>query len=152
MSACLESQRRIARLAGCFWLVAVLATILGGVFSRGVFTDRLVPGRPEPRPNRQQVATLQGKAAVDYLKEHGIYDQLRESIEESNSDSALAPQPGSSSPSATKQSPEVYVAKNPAQNLTAKFSASEVRLKSSQGDGREAAFKLRGCGYGKNIV
>src|SRR4029077_14491495 len=73
-------------------------------------------------------------------------------IEASNYDLALAPQPGRSSPSATKQSPEVYLAKNPAQNLTAKFSAAEVRLESSQGDGREAVLKLRGYGYGKYIV
>src|SRR5580704_13738563 len=139
-------------LARCFWLVAVVAAILGGIFSRGVFTERLVAGRPEPRPIRQQVATLQGKAAVDYLKEQGIYSQLRESIEASNYDLALAPQPGRSSPSATKQSPEVYVAKNPAQNLTAKFSATEVRLKSSQGEDKEAVLKLRGCGYGKRVV
>src|SRR6202011_1058308 len=154
MLAYLESQLRLARqdLARCFWLVAVVATILGGVFSRGVFTERLVAGRPEPRAIRQQVATLQGKVAVDYLKEQGIYGQLRASIEASNYDLALAPQPGRSSPSATKQSPEVYVAKNPAQNLTAKFSAAEVRLKSSQSDGREAVLKLRGYGYGKRIV
>src|SRR3984893_1758489 len=149
-----ELAPSIARqdLARCFWLVAVVATILGGIFSRGVFTERLVAGRPEPRPILQQVATLQGKAAVDYLKEQGIYGQLRASIEASNYDLALAPQSRRSSPSATKQSPEVYVAKNPAQNLTAKFSATEVRLKSSQGDGREAVLKLRGCGYGKRIV
>src|SRR4029077_2055060 len=73
-------------------------------------------------------------------------------IEASNYDLALAPQPGRSSPSATKPSPEVYLAKNPAQNLTAKFSAAEVRLESSQGDGKEAVFKLRGYGYGKNMV
>src|ERR1700736_5819935 len=154
MLAYLESQLRLARqdLARCFWLVPVLATILGGVFSRGVFAERLVAGRHEPRPIRQQVATLQGKAAVDYLKDQGIYGQLRASIEASNYDLALAPQSRRSSPSATKQSPEVYLAKNPAQNLTAKFSATEVRLKSSQGDGREAVLKLRGCGYGKRIV
>src|SRR6202011_1408335 len=154
MLAYLESQLRLARqdLARCFWLVPVLATILGGVFSRGVFTERLVAGRPKPRPILQQVATLQGKAAVDYLKDQGIYGQLRASIEASHYDLALAPQTGRSSTSATKQSPEVYVAKNPAQNLTAKFSATEVRLKSSQGDGKEAVLKLRGCGYGKRIV
>src|SRR4029077_5485845 len=90
-------------LAHWFWLVAVLATILGGVFSHGCFSERPVAGRPEFRPLRQQVATLQGKAAVDYLKEEGIYGQLRASIEASNYDLALAPGPGGSSPSATKQ-------------------------------------------------
>src|ERR1700730_274719 len=154
MLAYLESQLREARqnLARCLWLFAVLATILGGVFRPGFFTEPLVAGRPEPRPIRQQAATLQGKAAVDYLKEQGIYGQLRASIEASHYDLALAPQPGRSSPSATKQSPEVYVAKNPAQNLTAKFSAAEVRLESSQGDDKEAVLKLRGYGYGKRIV
>src|ERR1700730_12304775 len=149
-----ELAPSIARqdLARCFWLIAVLAAILGGIFSRGVFTERLVAGRPEPRPILQQVATLQGKVAVDYLKEQGISGQLRASIDASNYDLALAPQPGRSSPSATNQSPEVYVAKNPAQNLTAKFSAAEVRLKSSQGEDKEAVLKLRGYGYGKRIV
>src|ERR1700736_2555681 len=149
-----ELAPSIARqdLARCFWLVAVVATILGGIFSRGVFTERLVAGRPGPRPILQQVATLQGKVAVDYLKEQGIYGQLRASIEASKYDLALAPQSRRSSPSATKQSPEVYLAKNPAQNLTAKFSAAEVRLKSSQGDGKEAVLKLRGYGYGKKVV
>src|ERR1700719_830420 len=145
LAAYLKPQPRVARkaLAHCFWLVAVLATIFDGVFSSGVFTKPQVPARPQLRATLQQATTLQGKAAVDYLKEQGIYDRLRASIEASNYEVAPAPQTGRSSAAATKRRPEVYLAKNPAQNLIAKFSAAEVRLESSQSDGKEAAFKLR---------
>src|ERR1700693_264059 len=94
-----------------------------------------VATKPVPGTFRQAATTLQGKAAVDYLKEQGIYDRLRASIEASNYEVARAPQTGRSSAAATKRRPEVYLAKNPAQNLTAKFSAAEVRLESSQSDG-----------------
>src|SRR6202162_5360755 len=154
MLAYLESQLRLARqdLAHCFWLLAALATILSGVFSSGVFTKRQAPAKRQFRPILQQATTLQGKAAVDYLMGEGIFDRLRASIEASNYDLAPAPQSRRSSTFAIKQRPEVYLAKNPAQNLTAQFSAAEVRLKSSQGEDKEAVLKLRGYGYGKSVV
>src|SRR5437660_1910178 len=118
----------------------------------GIFIRPLLVKKPLLGPLRQVGTTLQGKAAVDYLKEQGIYQQLRASIEATNYELTRAPQPGNSVTSTTKHSPEVYLASNPAQKLSAQFSAEEVRLESSQGEAKEAVLKLRGYGYGKNML
>src|SRR5207237_8359803 len=95
---------------------------------------------------------LQGKAALDYLKEQGIYQQRRASLEATNYELTPAPQTGNSVTSTANHSPEVSLASNPAQKLSAQFSAEEVRLGSSQGEAKEAVLKLRGYGYGKNML
>src|SRR5437660_2404787 len=118
----------------------------------GIFIRPLLVKKPLLGPLRQVGTTLQGEAAVDYLKEQGIYQQLRASIEATNYELTRAPQTGNSPTSTTKHSPEVYLASNPAQKLSAQFSAEEVRLESSQGEAKEAVLKLRGYGYGKNML
>src|SRR5438128_2566008 len=100
-----------------------LAALLSGIFIRPLLVKKHLPG-----PLPQVGTTLEGKAAVDYLKEQGIYQQLRASIEATKYELTPAPQTGNSPTATTQHSPEVYLASNPAQNLSAQFSAEEVRL------------------------
>src|SRR5437660_11456144 len=149
-AVCFQSGRSIKRnhiIAYALLSAGCLAAMLSGVLMRPLLVKKPLLG-----PLRQVGTTLQGKAAVDYLKEQGIYQQLRASIEATNYELTRAPQTGNSVTSTTKHSPEVYLASNPAQKLSAQFSAEEVRLESSQGEAKEAVLKLRGYGYGKNML
>ena len=65
---------------------------------------------------------MRGQPAVDYLKEHGLYDRLHESIEASQYELDQLPQ---SRPAGTGA---VYRANNPAQHLRASFSGEQMLL------------------------
>src|SRR5205807_2445469 len=84
-----------------------------GIFIRPLLVKKHLPG-----PLPQVGTTLEGKAAVDYLKEQGIYQQLRASIEATKYELTPAPQTGNSPTATTQHSPEVYLASNPAQSFT----------------------------------
>jgi hypothetical protein len=94
---------------------------------------------PADAPSSQASTNLQGQLAIDYLKEHGIYDRLSASIEQAEYEIDR----GLRSLGERGQSDEeVYAATNRAQNLRAQFSGGEVLLQPSQAD-RRGAMKLR---------
>src|ERR1700719_2309023 len=90
------------RIIVCFSLIAFVA-ILGGVFTRPFLRKKPLPG-----PFRQADTSLQGKAAVEYLKQQGAYERLRASIEATEYELEPAPQPGAAPTLAAGQSTEVY--------------------------------------------
>jgi hypothetical protein len=77
---------------------------------------------------------------VDYLKEKGIYGQVRAEMEAGEYELERAPQLASSNFNAG-QSPETYLANNPAQNLSARFSANQVQLESLQDNSKQVVLQ-----------
>ena len=84
---------------------------------------------------------LRGQAAVEHLKQEGLYDSLAEAMAAAryNSD-ALA-------------SGDAYQFSNPSHNLRATFTSSGARVTSSNGGrDRELTIKLIGYGYGSRMT
>src|SRR5262245_55319949 len=84
---------------------------------------------------------LRGQAAVERLKQEGLYDTLAEAVAAARYDADALP------------SPDAYQFSNPAQDLRATFTSSGARVVSSPGGrDRELTFKLIGYGYGSRIT
>src|SRR5262245_55162976 len=112
-------------LAGCaIWL---------GTGSQVNYTKTVAPANPLP--------DLHGQAAVEYLKQAGLYDTLAEAMAAARYNADALP------------SPDAYQFSNPAQSLRATFTSSGGRITSSKGGrDRELTFKLIGYGYGSRIT
>jgi hypothetical protein len=96
----------------------------------------------------QPLPALQGQPAVDYLKEHGLYNRLHESIETSQYELEQLPQSRLAGMGAA------YQANNPAQHLQASFSSEQMLLEPVSCGGTrhwQAGLKLRGVGYGARL-
>ncbi len=88
-----------------------------------------------PLPN------LCGHAAVEHLKQEGLYASLAEAVAAARYNADPLP------------SPDAYQFSNPAQSLRATFTSSGARVMSSKGGReRELTFKLIGYGYGSRIT
>src|SRR5262245_25668667 len=112
-------------LAGCaIWL---------GTGSQVNYTKTVAPANPLP--------DLHGQAAVEYLKQAGLYDTLAEAMAAARYNADALP------------SPDAYQFSNPAQSLRATFTSSGGRITSSKGGrDRELTFKLISYGYGSRIT
>lgn len=98
-------------------------------------------------------ASVHGRPALDYLKEHGLYDRLRAEREASLYEFDRPPMAGMPKALTPKGAP--YRATNPAQRLRAYFSGEQLLLEPVHGGearGWHATFALRGYGYGSRRV
>jgi hypothetical protein len=99
-------------------------------------------------PGMQTLPALQGQPAVDYLKEHGLYNRLHNSIETSQYE--LAPL----SQNHLARTSTAYQASNPAQHLQASFNGERVLLEPLRNTSRQdwrAGLQLHGVGYGARV-
>jgi hypothetical protein len=98
--------------------------------------------RSEARNNvdydRARASALQGAQAVSWLKQQGIYDSLRPATEASRYQLQWAD--------------GAYQAINPAQNLRARFTPTEMSLAAGdKGRDQQLGMKLTAIGYGANL-
>ena len=119
----------------------------------------LKPSRAAKKGERaaapQAHTKLQGKPALDYLKEHGIYDRMSASIEATSYEVGRATQGSLPRTLRGRGSAEVYTATNSAQNLNVYFSADRVLLQPLEGgckSGTQASLQLRDYGYGSRML
>jgi hypothetical protein len=112
------------------------------------------PSLTQPYDKSRPLATpaLQGQPALDYLKEHGLYDRLHSAMEKSQYEIfPLGPHASSAAP----RGGETYAATNAAQHFQAHFSGEQLRLEPAQSvSSREwqANLKLRGYGYAGRML
>src|SRR5262249_62275459 len=84
---------------------------------------------------------LHGQAAVEHLKQEGLYDTLAEAVATARYNADHLP------------SPDAYQFSNPAQGLRATFTSSGARIVSSPGGReRDLTIKLIGYGYGSRMT
>ena len=135
------------RTTAARWLLIISLLLGGGLCALLLKADRRITGASAASA-RQPLPAMQGQPAVDYLKEHGMYDRLHESIEASRYQLERLPLGHWAGKGAT------YRANNPAQHLQASFSDEQMRLQPVQGRGRphwQMGLKLRGVGYGAQL-
>ena len=115
--------------------------------------------RDSQAQSTQPLPTLQGKPARDYLKEHGLYVRLQNSIEAAQYQIDQQPQAQKSSALRSglrnKNAAEIYEATNPAQNLRARFNGRDVVLQPLTKTGTttlQARLRLRSYGYGRRML
>src|SRR5215510_16273426 len=96
---------------------------------------------PKTVPPANPLPELNGKKAVEHLKQAGLYASLAEAMAAARYNADPLP------------SPDAYQFANPAQSLRATFTLSGARVVSSQGGrDRELTIKLIGYGYGSRIT
>ncbi len=108
----------------------------------------------------QPLPSLQGKPASDYLKEHGLYDRLQNSIEAAQYQIDQQPQAQESSALRSglrknAAAAEIYEATNPAQKLRARFNGRDVVLQpltNKRTTTLQARLRLRSYGYGRRML
>ncbi len=91
---------------------------------------------------------LQGRPAIDYLKQRGLYGRVRASVEASRYEIGWRERTGLAGLK------KAYQAVNPAQNLRAYFSPQGVRITPREANARPSwqfGMKLRGAGYGERL-
>jgi hypothetical protein len=107
----------------------------------------------------EALASLQGKPASDYLKEHGLYVRLQNLIEAAQYQ--IDQQPQAQKPSALRSglrknnAAEIYEATNLAQKLTARFNGRDVVLQpltNKRTTTLQARLRLWSYGYGRRML
>ncbi len=88
--------------------------------------------KASPAQSTQPLPSLQGKSASYYLKEHGLYDRLQNSIEVAQYQIEQQPESQQSSSLRSRlrknDAAESYEATNPAQTLRARFNGRDLVL------------------------
>jgi hypothetical protein len=108
--------RTITLFATARWLFVVILLLGGCLCALLLKADRQVNGASVATA-RQPLPTLQGQPAVNYLKEHGLFERLKAEVETSRYEIQRLPHTAMSG---------AWQTENPAQNLRAESSASGV--------------------------
>ena len=115
--------------------------------------------KASPAQSTQPLSSLQGKSASYYLKDHGLYDRLQNSIEVAQYQIERQPesrQSGSLRSSLRKNdAAEIYEATNPAQTLRARFNGRDLVLQpltDKRTTTLQARLRLRSYGYGRRML
>src|SRR5436305_8117086 len=98
------------------------------------------------RGEAESPASLSNEDAIKLLKQQGTYDSLAEAmtaVQYSIHRAQLAPRPDNEG---------AYTADNPAQALRADFNGDRTRVTSSGQRKWQIGLKLKGYGYGKNLL
>jgi CSLREA domain-containing protein len=103
---------------------------------------------PALTPSETPAPALQGAAAVEHLKQQGLYSSLNEAMTATRYDVKAVPKEQWIDDGAN------YVVHNPAQQLRATFSAEGPGLQSATQHGQpwRLGMKLRGAGYGERQI
>ena len=109
--------------------------VLGALFSLGLALWLVWPRSPAAA--NAQLPALQGQAALDHLKQRGLYDSLGAAITATRYGVRQTAQA------------DVYAAANPAQGFHANFAPAGVELTGADGAAWRLALQLRGVGYGE---
>src|SRR5215813_5315136 len=102
---------------------------------------RVPVNHPKTVASANPLPTLHGQAAVEHLKQEGLYDTLAEAMAAARYNADGLP------------SPDAYQFYNPAQSLRVTFTSSGARIASSKGEReRDLTIKLIGYGYGSRMT
>ena len=95
----------------------------------------------------EKLPTLEGEAAIEHLKEKGIYSSLAEAMEAARYKVYPAP------PSQRSNHSERFYANNPRQGYQSLFSEEEMKIVTREGEQtREWRMKLSACGYDERMM
>jgi outer membrane protein assembly factor BamB len=115
--------------------------------------------KASPAQSTQPLPSLQGKSASYYLKEHGLYDRLQNSIEAAQYQIDQQPESQESSSLRSRlrknDAAEIYEATNPAQALRARFNGRDLVLQpltDKRTTTLQARLRLRSYGYGRRML
>lgn len=151
-------KKRIKRTAH---MLIAASLVLGGYLPLPTRDGRFSPS-VKAAAGKLALPNAQGDRAVQQLKQQGLYASLEEALDETLYEVRWEAQ------TALAETPAAYHAPNPAQRLNAYFTLSELRLLPLRTNARQseaadqaqpsesaewrAALKLKGYGYGKNLL
>src|SRR5215470_9361334 len=102
---------------------------------------RVPVNHPKTVASANPLPDLHGQAAVEHLKQEGLYDTLAEAMAAARYNADSLPSPGA------------YQFSNPSQGLRSTFTSSGARVVSSNGGReRDLTIKLIGYGYGSRMM
>jgi outer membrane protein assembly factor BamB len=115
--------------------------------------------KASPAQFTQPLPSLQGKSASYYLKDHGLYDRLQNSIEVAQYQIEQQPESRESSSLRSRlqknDAAEIYEATNPAQTLRARFNGRDLVLQpltDKRTTTLQARLRLRSYGYSRRML
>src|SRR5215813_2835162 len=120
----------------CCLNLLIRASALGSVFKLPI-ASATIKAASDSQFDLEPMTSLTGEEATSWLKQQGIYNSLQSSIETSRYQMQWAD--------------GEYQAVNPAQNLSARFTRTQLRLAASDNQDSQIGMKLTGFGYSQKL-